>query len=294
MRLRHGLWILGWLFCLNAGAQERPKGGFVEAETQVGQVVTYTLTYRHPTREEILMPDSTADFGAFEYVGHEWFATSTREGLSVDSAVYQVRTFETTGPLALALPVRLLRKGQEILLMPLPVDIRIASVLPASLPDTAQVKAQADYMPVVHQPDRLLWGSIAGAVLLALLLLLAVSWKKIRRRWIIRRLRERHQAFLRDYEAVTGGAVDRARLEEALSLWKKYTGQLTQLPLASFTAKETAQLLAEPALAEHLGRTDLALYAGQYGEQLNTSLSYLRTYAEQAYQRAIADISHEQ
>ena len=51
-----------------------PRGRFRQATVRVGEIVEYELTSRHSPRQEIIFPDSAADFFAFRVRGPALFS----------------------------------------------------------------------------------------------------------------------------------------------------------------------------------------------------------------------------
>ncbi|MEN9960597.1 MAG: hypothetical protein RL045_849, partial [Bacteroidota bacterium] len=93
--------------------QETPfriKGKFLEDSVVIGQPVHYSLYVSHPKAQEVFFPNANQNFGAFETVKREFFATKTTASGSLDSAVYTLRLFNLAPVQKLQIPIYLLQE----------------------------------------------------------------------------------------------------------------------------------------------------------------------------------------
>src|SRR5687767_4457976 len=81
------------------------SGGFLSDSLKIGEQTAFYLSARYPSNMTILFPDSTHSFSPFEYQYKEYFLTETKDGVSRDSAVYFLTTFEVDRVQSLQLPV---------------------------------------------------------------------------------------------------------------------------------------------------------------------------------------------
>jgi hypothetical protein len=103
---RFGIVLLGCLIQLSVLAQEiKVTSGFVKDSVAIGEPVSYYLTARYPERIMALFPDSTFKYTPFEFNRKDFFPTKTINGISYDSAVYTLSTFEIEPTQYLSLPV---------------------------------------------------------------------------------------------------------------------------------------------------------------------------------------------
>src|SRR5690242_16983348 len=78
-----------------ANAQDvKVMGGFIADSLKVGEETAFYLSARYRSNLNALFPDSTFGFIPFEYQRKEYFPTQTENGISFDSAVYYLTTFE--------------------------------------------------------------------------------------------------------------------------------------------------------------------------------------------------------
>src|SRR5688572_16471138 len=98
--------LLNCLIQVGVSAQEiSVTSGFVKDSVALGEPITYYLTARYPESVMALFPDSTFKFSPFEFGDKQFFPTKTTGGISYDSAVYQLSTFEIDKTQYLSLPV---------------------------------------------------------------------------------------------------------------------------------------------------------------------------------------------
>src|SRR5688572_31149106 len=83
----------------------RVSGGFVKDSVQIGESVGYYLAVAYPKSLTVLFPDSTYNFAPFEFNKKKFSPTFTSNGISHDSVVYYLSTFEVDSVQFLNLPV---------------------------------------------------------------------------------------------------------------------------------------------------------------------------------------------
>src|SRR5688572_21779587 len=79
-----------------AGLSQEIKvsGGFVKDSIQIGEPVAYYLSTSYPQSLTVLFPDSIFNFAPFEYSRKAFYPTVTSNGISRDSVIYYLATFE--------------------------------------------------------------------------------------------------------------------------------------------------------------------------------------------------------
>lgn len=291
-----------WLMLFACGlqaqqVQDLPDGRFLEPETKVGAPIHYILKYKHKPMQEVLFPDSAYDFAPFELIDKQFFPTKTVGNTSIDSVVYTLATYETDTRQGLALPVfiasstnpdgkrAVFPKADSIDLEPLiqamPDSIRLFE-------DTqmAHVDKEFNY-PYLLIAVGLIWLIIASIILF--------FGGTIRRSWKLRRLKKKHLQFVGNFERFISQGV-KADVESAVALWKGYTGNLTSLPLASYTTKEISRNTnSTPEVIDALRYTDKVIYAGTSSEDdLTAHLQELKKYTQSIYQKEVQRIKGNQ
>lgn len=305
-KLCHAQWLAGvTLGCLLLGplrmaaqapADTVPQGRFRQPTVRVGEIIEFELNYRHAPSREIIFPDSAADFAPFEYVGRRYSPTRTRQGRSLDRAVYRLRTFSLDSVQTLTLPVILLQ-GRDTLLLPTsPARVRLVRTAPPAEGSGAPVLRQnLQLLPVEPQFNYPYWLAGLVAVLAVAGALVLGFRQRLRRRYRHYRLRKNHAYFLAQYARhVERFTLSRSltNMERAITLWKNYLSALEDNNISSLTTREIVahyQNDADVSLALRLA--DRVVYGNQFSEDdTETDLAFvlLRTFAERQYARIAA------
>ncbi|RPD47756.1 hypothetical protein DNI29_09945 [Hymenobacter sediminis] len=274
----------------SAPDQPVPTGRFLQRATLVGEVIDFELTYQHTPDLEVIFPDSAADFAPFEYVGRRYYPTRTRQGRSLDRAVYQLRTFALDSVQQLALPVTVL-SGLDTLLVPTaPAQVRLRRTAPLEVAAPPVLRQNLRLLPVEPQFNYPYW--LAGtALLLAVAGGVVLGFRRgLRQRYRRYRLRKNHAYFLAQYARhVERFTLSRSltNMERAITLWKNYLSTLEDNNITSLTTREIVahyQNDADVSLALRLA--DRVIYGNQFSEdETETDLAFelLRRFAERQY-----------
>ncbi|QNH63568.1 hypothetical protein [Hymenobacter sediminicola] len=271
---------------------ETPKGRFLRPTTRIGEIIEYELSYRHEPGLNVIFPDSTATYAPFEYVGKKYQPTRTRQGISLDRTVYQLRTFSLDSVQRLQLPVTILR-GRDTLLVPSTVaNVTLKRAVP-QLADgaTPTLRQNTVLLPVKPAFNYPYW--LAGATLLLLVLggAALVFGRRWRQRYQLYKVRKNHVYFLAQYARhVERFTLSRSltNMERAITLWKNYLTNLENNTISSLTTREIVahyQNDADVRLALRLA--DRVIYGNQFSEDdTETDLAFdlLRSFAERRFE----------
>ncbi|WP_460620024.1 hypothetical protein [Hymenobacter ruber] len=269
-----------------------PQGRFLKQTVLVGEPLDYELRYEHAPDLEVVFPDSLAKFAPFEYAGKTFYPTRTRRGISLDRAVYHLRTFRLDSVQTLALPVAVLQGPDTLSVLPLPARVRLLRTAApqrgaAQLPVLRQNLVLVPVEPIFNYPY---W--LAGA--LAVLLLLAGGAALFRRRLVQRyaayKRRKNHGYFLAQFARhVERFELSRSatNVERAVVLWKNYLAGLENSGLNSFTTREiVAYFENDSDVRKALNATDKVIYGNVQTEEaaeVDRAFQRLRGFAERRY-----------
>ncbi|GAA4012276.1 hypothetical protein GCM10022408_26190 [Hymenobacter fastidiosus] len=294
---RPGPWIAALLLLLPLSAvwaqlpPDQLSGRFRQATVAVGSIIDYELSYRHAPAQEVIFPDSTADFAPFEFVGKTYVPTRTRQGRSLDRTVYHLRTFALDSVQRLRLFVTVLQ-GRDTLLLPVPAaSVRLARTAPLSVGNEPPVLRQnTRLVPIAPRFNYPYW--LAGLALLGLLglgLVLGFG-QRLRRRYHRYKLRKNHAYFLAQYARhVERFTLSRSltNMERAITLWKNYLSGLENNTINSLTTREVvAHYQNDADVNMALRIADKVIYGNQLtDEEAETDLAFvlLRNFAERRY-----------
>ena len=271
-----------------------PVGRFSRAAVGVGQPLRYELRYAHDPAEEVIFPDSLANFAPFEYAGRHWLPTRTQDGRSLDRVEYELRTFSLAPVQALQVPVLVLRGPRDTLrLLPPAAQVRLlrtAPTLPAGTSGPPALRTGYRWLPLAPAFDYPFWlAGLAGGLALG-----GGAWALYGRRWRQRysryKRRKNHVYFLAQFARNTERFTlsrSAAVVERTVSLWKNYLSSLENSNLNSLTTKELAQHFNnDEDVRRALRATDRVVYGNLLSEdaqEVDSALLRLRTFAEQQY-----------
>ncbi len=274
------------------------RGEFLTDSMRVGDEIFYSLSARYPPGEQIVFPDTTFFYGSFEFVGKQFYPTKTNNGVSVDSAVYRLTTFETDSLLRLRLPVFQINA----------LDCtRVAATW-----DTVRMQLLVKAMPETIGPDMPLRATIAYQdvpksfnfpLVLALaglsVVLAGVTWvifgNRLRDYMKEKRMRRAHQQFLLRYEAAVDDITRNfspKKAEAALLVWKQYMEFLNRRPYTKMTTRETVRIEKDQQLAGSLRRLDASIYG--HSTEIAGSLDDLKRFADNVFETKLKEVRHEQ
>lgn len=271
-----------------------PLGRFSREVVTVGQPLDYELRYEHEPGEEVIFPDSLAQFAPFEYVGRTWQPTRTRNGRSLDRTVYHLRTFSLSPVQSLRLPVLVLRGANDTLrLLPPAVRVQLRRTAPAlasgnnTLPALRQDLQALPLSPAFNYP---FW--LAGLAGVGLLSAGAVSLfgRRWRRSYGLYKRRKNHVYFLAQFARhAERFSLSRSAtvVERAVALWKNYLSSLEDTNLSSLTTKElVSHFHDDDDVQRALRATDRVVYGNLLSEdarEVDAAFQRLRSFAERQY-----------
>ena len=299
-RTTAAIWFLLCLFIpLLASAQDvKVSGGFLSDSLKIGEQTAFYLSARYPMNLTVLFPDSaTHAFTPFEYENKEYFLTQTTEGISVDSTVYYLTTFEIDRVQYLQLPVYIVQESDCTVVQTARDSVLITQFV-AQVPDTVATPALPLKMNTAYQKVFYEFNLVLVLIIVTVLLVVAlIGWllfgKKIRRYFLMKRMQKNHAYFLNTYTSLVGqlnAAFSPPTTEQALVTWKKYMEQLESRPYTKLTTRETLRLIKEPALTDHLSRIDNAIYG--HNTAVVDSLENLRQFADKQFRQKLKEVQH--
>ncbi|MBL7834830.1 MAG: hypothetical protein JNK18_12795 [Cyclobacteriaceae bacterium] len=296
---RFGFVLLGCCINLFASAQEiKVTSGFVEDSVAIGEPLSYYLTARYPERVMALFPDSTYTFTPFEFSRKKFFPTKTTDGISYDSAVYTLSTFEIDPTQFLSLPVYVTTARDCTAFESDPDSIYLIEQIKIPAGDTVALKNLTLKSNTLYERVRMQFNTVILMIVLGVLLIAAIIvWiffgKKIVRYFRVRKLEKNYKKFL----DVFTGQIDEAaktfstqKSEEALSTWKKYLEQLERKPYTKLTTREIVKIDDDKMLAESLAAIDRAIYGNQ--QTAIEPLQSLKVIAGKRFSKKIEQLRH--
>lgn len=294
MRRLAGAFIL--LTWLNAGAQHdavKVRGQFLVDSIKIGKPFPYALAVAYPSDKRILFPDSTFQFAPYEFVDKQYFPTRSANGISRDSAIYYLNSFEIDSVQSLALPIFIIQPQDCTRLMAAPdfvlfqhlVTISTDSIEATKLP----LKVNAFYEPVQWLFNYPLASIIGGIALVLLIVAWIIFGKRIIRYFKIKRMRKGFQLFIQNFTA----SIEQLKTnysakgaEQSLTLWKQYLENLEDKPFTKLTSKEILKSPGNESLVAPLATVDRLIYAGAVPTSFDAFYE-LKSYSEDRFYKKL-------
>lgn len=281
-------------------AQEiKVTSGFVKDSVAIGEPVSYYLTARYPESVMALFPDSTFKFSPFEFGSKKFFQTKTTEGISFDSTVYTLSTFEIDKTQYLSLPVYVTTARDCTAFESARDSVFLIEQIKIPVSDTLAIKnltlkSNTLYERVLTQFNTFILMIVLAALIVIAIIVWVFYGRKIIRYFKIKKLEKKHQQFAQVFASQVADisqSFSREKTEYALSTWKKYLEQLERKPYTKLTTREVIKLDADRVLGESLSVIDQAIYGHQTA--VVEPLASLKSIAEQRFNKKLEQIRHE-
>lgn len=289
--------ILSALISLRTPGQEIVvRGKFVSDSIRIGEPVPYILTASYPSSYQVLFPDSLFDLKPFEYDRRNYFPTVTTNGVSYDSAVYWVSSFEIDHLQYLSIPILQLINGDSVIFRP-EVDSVFLSSNTKSVADSlsnGQLPLKTD---TAYQAVNFLFNYPAlmigfGIFIVLLITVWLIFGKRIRQWWSRRQLMKSFQDFDHAFQQVLDRIREHGEIkeaEQAIRIWKKYLENLEGIPYTRFTTKEIVSLEQHQSIQEALRSIDRRIYGRVPSKEVNEYFT-LKTFSEDQYIKKLEEL----
>ncbi len=283
-----------WYQLLNA-QQINVKGGFVEDTLKIGEPVHFYLTAAYPKTFEVIFPDdSTYDFQPYEDVVKTFFPASVDSVVVVDSAIYELVSFEIDTWQKLKLPVFLITTGDSVSIFSNEDSVRLYEMAP-QVTDTVSLKSNLAYNEVDTELNLpLIYGIVFGVVGL-LLLAMVIFGKQISTYFKTKRLKREYNKFSQQFEGIISQLkVDNSpqNAEFGVTLWKKYLEKLDKQPYTKLTTKELLNRWDLHSLADSLRNIDRSVYGRMALENIHRDFERLEDYTLDKYRDKLNQIKN--
>lgn len=299
--LRFGSIVLvSCLVQLSVSAQEiKVTSGFIKDSVAIGEPITYYLTARYPESVMALFPDSTFKFSPFEFGDKQFFPTRTTNGISYDSAVYKISTFEIDKTQYLSLPVYVTTARDCTAFESARDSVFLIEQIKIPSTDTVSIKnltlkSNTLYERVLTQFNTFILMIVLGVLVIAAIIAWIFFGKRIIRYFRIKKLEKKYQQFVQAFSKQVeeiSQTFSREKTESAVSTWKKYLEQLERKPYTKLTTREVVKMDADSSLGHSLAMIDNAIYGNQTA--IAEPLKTLSAIAEQRFTKRINQIKHE-
>ncbi len=265
-----------------------PEGKFLSDSIEVGKPFFFSLSFLHPSQTEIFFPDTSYNFSPFEVISKKNFTTRTDKRGSLDSAVYQLVSFNVSRGQSLKIPVFVF-KGKDrdcTALFSITDTIFLRKDNFQGITDTTSLKAELGLLPLSHEFN---FSVFFGFLALAIGVAGSIYWlfgSDIYKQWQLLKLQRRHIEYNRSYNRLLRNAKEREDIkdaEKAIIVWKNYLEKLEKKPFATYTTREIMDNLPDEGLATALKNMDGIIYGQVKSKDMEKSLEVLKAGAMRLY-----------
>lgn len=273
-------------------AQEiKVEGRFLKDSTKIGEIIPYSLSVSYPSQINLVFPDSTFDFSPFEWVSKEEFPTRTKDGMSRDSAIYYISTFELEQVQRLAMPVYSVVKRDSLAIYAAKDSIYLLELIQV-MPEDPKVVSLTDWLDLEFWLNYPLYLLLASLALIALILAVLVYGKTAYRAWKSARAKRRYQKlYRRFYELMRKSEhIEKDEMQKHLVYWQSYMEKMSGKPYRKLVAKEIAGLGISATAVEGVRNLERWFYGNIPPEDLKQIYTGLIVGANDALDEKIAQI----
>jgi hypothetical protein len=276
------LLIISYLLVIESSYAQKPVGKFQTDSIELGRPIDYALSYHHSPSAEVFFPDTTYNFYPFEIIRRNIFPTSTTNGVSTDSVVYTLVTFDITKNQKLGLPIYLLSRRDCTAVYALNDSVFLKEMIKTSV-DSLQLKTDTKLLPLSQQVNYPKILTYLLGLLGIVLIIYAFFGRFIRKQYTLFWFGRRHKDFQTNYKKFTRSTLDDVTIGKALVLWKTHLEWLEKRPYTSYTTKEIVSTLPSERLEEALREVDSAIYGGILSTQMPLAMNILLDKATELY-----------
>lgn len=259
--------------CLAFAQNVKVQGRFLTDTMQLGQKVTFLLTVEFPYEMQVLMPDTTADFGKFDLVALKTSNSRLLNDTQIDSVFYELVSFSLDSIQSLRLPIKSF-EGSDSTIHHSNTDSLILA-----LPKVQQqLLSDIEQIPLYHRFNYQIWFLIALVGSLFFYVVYKVYFAKIKRLWHKATQRRRfkvyikiHNQLLKDFQLEHNVDV----LERIVGNWKGIMSDISDKPISTYTAKEINQIYKDQKLFDALQEIDKAIYSKKFSEALYVDIEII-------------------
>ena len=294
------------LFCLfnilspslSHGQEIRVKGKFGEDSVKIGKPIEFYLSARYPEKLNILFPDSTFSYAPFELQRKIYFPTKTKNGISKDSVIYILTTYEVDSIQALKLPIFVVNQ-MDCTQVYCKLDSVYFQNLVKAIPDSLTteklpLKVNTNYLGVRWQLNYILFAIGGGILSIGLVLVWIFFGKRIRKYFRLKKMTKGYEAFRIKFESSVE-KLDRdfspQSVEKSLIIWKNYLELLLSKPYTKYTSREIKSMENSEELGYALSEIDRMIYGNTRGN-VHAPFAGLKAYVRQQFEKKKEEVAH--
>ena len=262
------------------------KGEFLIDSIDVGKPFFYSLSVLHKPTDEIFFPDTNYNFSPFRILSQKIFNSSTNEKGTLDSAIYQLVSFDVSPKQVIKVPVFVFGRRDC-------TEVWTATDTVFLKKDDLQVlknQKELAFDTILFQlGSEFNFSKLLGIIAIVIAVAGSIYWvfgRDIYKQWQLLKLQRRHIEYTRSYNRLLRSARDKGNIkdaEKAIIVWKKYLERLEKKPFATYTTREIMDNMPDEELAEALKNMDGVIYGQAKSMKMEGSLEVLKKGATKIY-----------
>ena len=288
--VRLALMVVLYTICLApiCAQSDKPKGKFLTDSIEIGKPFLYALSFRHSPDKEVFFPDTSFNYSPFEVLSRRSFtsATDAASKATLDSAIYQLVTFDVSQAQVLSVPIFIYARGDCTAVFTNKDSIFLKKKNLDPITNNEALKPEIALAPLRSEFN---FSMLLGYLGLAIGLIGAIYWvfgKDIYKQWRLIKLQRRHLEYLRSFNKLLRNAREKNNIkdaENAIIVWKNYLERLEKKPFATYTTREIMDNMPDDSLADALKNMDGIIYGQVKSNTMHVFLEVLKTGATKLY-----------
>ncbi len=249
------------------------KGRFLADTMQLGQRVSYVLEVRFPYDVQVLMPDSTSDYGGFKLLGIKTFNSRLENNIQMDSVLYELISFGLDSIQYLRLPIYKYEAGDSTI-----YHSNKDSILLIKPKIGTGLQEDLRHATLNYKFNYQVWLASILAALVAIYTLARVYTQRVKRMYLKIAQKRRFKIYIKNHNEMLKTfqqAHDVGTLEKIVGNWKDIMSDISQKPVSTYTAKEINHIYKDQKLYEALQNIDRAIYSGAFSDQLYVDIEII-------------------
>lgn len=267
------------------------EGYFMQDSAMLGERIGYVLKAKSKPGVNIVFPDSTHNYSPFVLLEKKSFISSTKEDVTIDSAVYYVSNFSLDPVAKLTLPVYEVFRFDSLVHMPLEAGLALKLTIDP-LPEELAFKDNNVYQPIPTEFNMLVLLLILGVITVLAIIVLVIFGKKIKRKWENWREKQKYRRFVKRWNAAESAftaSPDMAQADELLGLWKTYMEHLNNEPFREWTTTEISEFLDNKEIIKDFRAIEMVIYAGKEGKDITETCNNLKDICTDSFRKKITE-----
>lgn len=271
------------------GQELKVEGYFMKDSAKIGEKIPYVLKAKYSQGMNVVFPDSTFDFSPFVLLEKQTFMSNTKEGITLDSAIYYVSNFSLDPISTFSLPVFEVMKYDSLEYYPEEASLALKLMI-NPLPEQLLFQDNNVYQTIPKSFNYLLLIAVLASIIILSLVLFFFFGEGIKRQFQIWNEKRKYKRFMLRWEKAErtfASKPDMDGADELLGLWKTYMEHLNNKPFREWTTLEISAFLANKDIIKDFRDIEMVIYAGKEGQDISKACQNLKGICAESYQQKI-------